>query len=39
MSSQSDVRRVDLTALQKMKHRGEKFGALAACDAWFAEMS
>ena len=28
MSSQTDVRRVNLATLQKMKHRGEKFAAL-----------
>ena len=38
MSSQTDVRRVNLTTLQKMKHRGEKFAALTAYDACFAEI-
>ena len=38
MSSQTDVRRVTLTTLQKMKPRGEKFAALTAYDACFVEM-
>jgi len=38
MSSQTEVRRVTLTTLQKMKHRGEKFAALTAYDACLAEM-
>lgn len=38
MSSQTNVRRVTLTTLQKMKHRGKKFAALTACDACFVEM-
>lgn len=38
MSSQTDVRRAALTTLQKMKHRGEKFAALTAYDAWFVEL-
>ena len=38
MSIQTDVRRVTLTTLQKMKHRGEKFAAVTAYDACFVEM-
>ena len=38
MSSQTDVRRVTLTTLQKKNHWGEKFAALTACDACFVEM-
>jgi len=38
MSSQSAVKRVSLTTLQKMKQRGEKFASLTAYDSCFAEM-
>ncbi|TVS17512.1 MAG: 3-methyl-2-oxobutanoate hydroxymethyltransferase [Gammaproteobacteria bacterium] len=38
MSSQSAVKRISLTTLQKMKEKGEKFASLTAYDACFAEM-
>ncbi len=38
MSSQAAVKRISLTTLQNMKKRGEKFAALTAYDACFAEM-
>jgi len=38
MSAQSAPRRVSLTTLQRMKSRGEKFAALTAYDACFAEL-
>jgi len=38
MSSQTAVKRINLTTLTKMKERGEKFASLTAYDACFAEM-
>lgn len=38
MSSQAASSRVTLTTLQRMKEKGEKFAALTAYDACFAEM-
>lgn len=38
MSSQTAVKRTNLTTLTKMKERGEKFASLTAYDACFAEM-